>query len=342
MTGRSEARRSEPHGSEPRGMAAAAHAAAAPSPTLVAAVAAAWDGFWFAAADARPLAVVRIGTAAIALVLWWSFAADAGAWLGPTGLLPPAVVRGWRSPAAVSLFDVATTPAAARILLGLVGATLVALLVGAGTVVVAPAAAVAWATLMNRVPMLAGPADDVVAVLLWCLAVGPCGDHVSFDRWWADRRPPGGPATPPTSWRAGLSLGLLQAHASAIAAAAAVSQLKGDAWWNGLAAWYLASSPRSGLAGIAPALASWAYLGDLVTHTIILFELALAVGVWFAPARRPLARLAVVAWPLVGLLAGEPWWGAGLAVMAVPMALSMKPSSAAVRLGHGGSARPAA
>lgn len=328
MTGRSESHLAGPHGA-----AAAAHAAADRPPPLVAAVAAAWDGFWFAAADARPLAVVRIGTAAIALVLWWSFAADAGAWLAPTGLLPADAVRDWRSPAAVSLFDLATTPAAARILLGVVGATLVALLVGAGSVVVAPAAAVAWATLMNRVPMLAGPADDVVAVLLWCLAVGPCGDAFSLDRWWSDRRRAGGPP-PPTTWRARLSLGLLAVHASAIAAAAALAQLKGDAWWNGLAAWYLASSPRSRLGGIAPALASSAYLGDLVTHTIILFELALAVGVWFAPARRPLARLAVVAWPLVGLLAGEPWWGAALAVMAVPMALPAPP-------GPGGIARSA-
>jgi len=340
MTGRSESHRSGSHGTEPHGTVAAAHAAAARPPTLVAAVVAAWEGFWFAAADARPLALVRIGTTAIALALWWSFAADSGAWLGPTGLLPLDAVRGWRSPAAVSLFDVATTPAAARILFFAVGATLVALLVGAGTVVIAPAAAVAWATLLNRVPMLAGPADDVVAVLLWCLAVGPCGDHFSLDRWWGDRRRAGDPPAPTTTWRASLSLGLLQVHVSAIAAAAAVSQLKGDAWWNGRAAWYLASSPRSRLGGIAPLLASSAYLGDVVTHTIILFELALAVGVWFAPARRPLARLAVVAWPLVGLLAGEPWWGAGLAVMALPMALSTS-LPALPRLGYDGITRPA-
>ena len=199
-------------------------AAAPPGPerpaALAAAVAACWERFWFTAADARPLAVVRIGAAAIALALWWSFVPDHDAWFGPAGLLPVETVREWRSPAAVSLFDAATGPRGSQVLFGVVGATLVALLLGAGTAVTAPAAAALWATLMNRVPMLAGPADDVVAVLLWCLAVGPCGDHLSIDRLWRDRRSGGaaGPA-PAGSWRAGVALGLLQVHASAIAAA---------------------------------------------------------------------------------------------------------------------------
>ena len=324
--------------------------AAPPSPAAVppgperpaavtAAVAACWERFWFTAADARPLAVVRIGAAAIALALWWSFVPDRDAWFGPAGLLPAETVREWRSPAAVSLFDAATGPQGSRILFGVVGGTLVALLLGAGTAVTAPAAAALWATLLNRVPMLAGPADDVVAVLLWCLAVGPCGDHLSIDRWWRDRS--SGSAAGPAaagSWRAGVALGLLQVHASVIAAATALAQLKGNVWWNGLAAWHLASSPRSRLGGIAPALEASTYLGDLVTHAIVAFEIALAVGLWFAPARRPLARLAVVAWPLVGLLAGEPWWGAAMAVMVVPLAIGAVPPPAALPRATGAAA----
>ena len=68
--------------------AAAAHTPVDRPPPLAASVAAAWEGFWFAAADARPLAAVRIGTAAIALVLWWSFVPDVAAWFDPAGLLP--------------------------------------------------------------------------------------------------------------------------------------------------------------------------------------------------------------------------------------------------------------
>jgi hypothetical protein len=281
---------------------------------LADALAGAWERFWFTPADPRPLAIVRIVAAALALLLWSSYAADLAAWFDPGGLLPVDAVRAWRSPAAFSLFDLARSPAAVRILYAATGLALALVLVGAGTTVTAPVAALLFATLTNRVPMLAGPADDVVAVLLWCLAVGPCGGSPSVDA--ARHRGPAG-----ASWRAGLSLGLMQVHLAAIAGAAAIAQLKGDCWWNGLASWHLATAAGSGLGGLVSLLEASDYLGDLITHAIPAFEILLAVGLWFPLLRRPLARIAVCVWPLVGLLAGEPWWGAALAALALPFAM---------------------
>ena len=71
---------------------------------------------------------------------------------------------------------------------------------------------------------------------------------------------------------------------------------------------------------LVPLLVASDYLGDLITHAIPVFEILLAVGIWSPLLRRPLARCAPVAWPLIGLLAGEPWWGAALAALAVPSA----------------------
>jgi hypothetical protein len=107
-----------------------------------AAIAAVWNRYWFTPTDRRPLALVRIGTAAVALALWWGYAADLQAWFGPAG------------------------------------------------------------------------------------------EHFSIDRWLGDRagRPAPGPRV-----RASIAGGLLKVHASAIAGAAVLAQLKGDAWWNGLA-----------------------------------------------------------------------------------------------------------
>jgi hypothetical protein len=127
-------------------------------------------------------------------------------------------------------------------LFGALGLVFALLLIGLGTPVVAPLAAVLWASLLHRGPMLAGPADDCLSILLWCLAIGPAGEHLSVDRWLRNRA--GRPALAP-SLRASIAQGLLQVHASAIAAAAVLAQLKGDAWWNGLAAWYLAAPPAS-------------------------------------------------------------------------------------------------
>ena len=283
-----------------------------------AALAAAWNQYWFTPTDSRPLALVRIGTGAVALLLWWSYAADLQAWFGPTGVLPIDTVRQWRSPAAWSLFDWATTPLLVNVLFGGLGLVFVLLFVGLGTPVVAPLAAVLWASLLHRGPMLAGPADDCLSILLWCLAIGPAGEHFSIDRWLADRA--GRPA-PGLSNRAGIAQGLLQVHAAVIAAAAVLAQLKGDAWWNGLAAWYLAAGPQSRASGLMPLLADSEYLTNLFTHGITLFEILFAVGLWYAPTQHLVARVGLVGWPLLGLLAGEPLWGLALALFAVPVAL---------------------
>jgi hypothetical protein len=199
--------------------------------------------------------------------------------------------------------------------MALFAATLLAfacLLVGFGSRLAAVAAAVLWASLLHRGPMLAGPADDCLAVLLWCLAAGPCGGDLSLDRARAAR---GGRVPPATSAWAGIPLGLLQVHASAITLAALLAQLKGDAWWNGTAAWWLAS--RAGAVDLRGAYLGSEYLMNLVSHAIVAFEIVFAAGIWFTATRQTVAAIGLVAWPLIGVLAGEPLWGAAMAIFAV-------------------------
>lgn len=289
-------------------------------------IAGTWMRFWFTPADSRPLAVVRIATAAVGLALLWSYAGDLTAWFGPGGVLPTAGVAAWRSPFAFSLFDFATTPATLTASFAATLGVFVMLLVGLFTPAVSVVAAVLWASLMNRGPMLAGPADDCLAILLWCLAAGPAGDQLSIDRMIRDRR--GRPAAQP-SWRARLSLGLLQLHASAIAAAAAVAQLKGDIWWNGTAAWWLAAREESRLFDLTGIFAGSELAMNAVTHGIVLFEIVFAVGLWFNATQRTVARVGLVAWPLVGMIAGEPLWGLTMAVLATPAAIMPPPEAAA-------------
>jgi len=288
---------------------------AAPANRSAAVIAAAWDRFWFAPAAVRPLAVVRILTGVLGLLLAWSYADDLLIWFGPDGTIPSDVAAAWRPPWGVSLYDVATTATAVRGLFAVTLAAFAALTVGLGSRLAAVLAAVLWASLMHRGPMLAGPADDCLSVLLWCLAVGPCGGDLSVDRLLAGRAIRGRPA--PNPW-ARLSLGLLHVYASAITVAALLAQLKGDAWWNGTAAWWLAS--RAGGVDLRDAYLGSEYLMNLVTHAIVVFEILFAAGIWFQATRRTVARVALVAWPVIGLLAGEPLWGVAMAVFAVPLA----------------------
>ena len=277
-----------------------------------------WQRFWFTPAASGPLAPVRIGAAAVGLLLLWSYAADFEAWFGPAGILPVESVSQWRSPLAFSLLDHAATPAARIAFVAATAAALTMLLVGFATPVAAVLSAVLWASLLHRGPMLAGPADDCLAVLLWCLAIGPAGEHLSIDAWLRSRA--GLPTAGPTV-RAAIARGLLRVHGSAIAAAAVLAQLKGDAWWDGLAAWYLAAGSQSRLAWLLPAFAASEYLTNLVTHLVTLVESCFAVGLWWLPTRRFVACGGLIAWPLVGLLAGEPYWGVTMALFGLPSAV---------------------
>lgn len=274
-----------------------------------------WLEFWFTPADARPLAAVRILTGLLGVALAGSYAGDLQTWFGPAGMIPPEAVSGWRGGGVPSLFALATTPVAVWTLFGLLVAALAAVTVGLAGRAACIVAAILWASLLNRGPVLAGPADDCLAVLLWCLAVGPAAAHWSVDRLISDRR--GLPAPAPSPW-ARVSLGLLRVHATAITTAVLLAQLKGDAWWDGTAAWWLAARPDSRLLDLTGIYRGSEYLMNLVTHAIVAFEAVFALGLWFAASRQGVARAGLVAWPAIGILAGEPFWGLAMAIFCVP------------------------
>jgi hypothetical protein len=274
-----------------------------------------WLDFWFTPASARPLAAVRILTGLLGLALAGSYAGDLEAWFGPAGMMPSEAVSGWQGGGVPSLFALATTPMVLWTVFGLLLAALAAVTLGLAGRVACVAAAILWASLLNRGPVLAGPADDCLAVLLWCLTVGPATAHWSVDRLIRDRR--GLPPSVPSPW-ASVSLGLLRVHATAITIAVLLAQLKGDAWWDGTAAWWLAARPDSRLVDLTGIYRGSEYLMNLVTHAIVAFEAVFAVGLWFAAARPSVARAGLVAWPAIGILAGEPFWGLAMAIFCVP------------------------
>jgi hypothetical protein len=295
------------------------------SPTPSSTVEATWNRFWFTPADPRPLAIVRMATAVLALVLLSSYSADLDAWFGPGGMIPADPAAAWRSPWGWSLFDLARSSGSLRLLFIITAVVLMLLGVGLATPVVSLAAPILWAAILHRGPMLAGPADDGVAVLLWCLAIGRSGAAWSLDRWFRGRAEP-----PQPSVRGRIALGLIQVHATAIALASLFAQLKGDVWWDGTAAWWLAARADSRVIDLTSLFARSEYACNLVTHGITAFEAVFAVGIWFTATQTPIARAGLIAWPLIGLLAGEPWWGIAMAVMCVGVGTTaLRPPGAA-------------
>jgi hypothetical protein len=283
-------------------------------PALADAIGNTWMRFWFTPAGPWPLALVRVLGGLVTLALWASYAWDLETWFGPRGMISPALLAAWRSPWAISLFDFATSSAALWLGYAAGGLVLLALTIGLATPLTAPLGALAFTTLLHRGPMLAGPADDVAAVILWCLAIGRSGDTLSVDRLIGAWR---GRAAPGATLRTRIAIGLIQVHAAVIAAAAVLAQLKGDVWWNGTAAWWLATRADSRLVDLTGTFLASEYLMNLVTHAVVAFEILFAAGLWFPAARRVVAPLGIVAWPLVGIVAGEPLWGLAMAVLAV-------------------------
>lgn len=277
----------------------------------------AWTTFWFVPADGRPLAAVRIVAAALGLLLWSSYAADLQGWFGPGGVVSPAVTSVWRAAYGVSVFDAATTAASLWALYGLGFVAFAALLLGVGTTFAAVAAAVLWVSILHRGPMLSGPADDVLAILLWCLVIGRSGDHFSLDAILRRRR---GQSEATASSRNRVALSLLGVHASGITVAAILAQLKGDVWWDGTAAWWLLAGREQAAGGLSAAMARSEYFTNLLTHAITLFEIAFAAGVWVAGLRGLVVAAGLVAWPLIGWLAGDVAWGCGMAALGLAWA----------------------
>jgi hypothetical protein len=296
-------------------MNASCHQAAASSAgTPLAAAGETWLRFWFTPADVRPLALVRILTGLLGLALAGSYAADLETWFGPGGMLPVSTAAPGRAGPMISVFAWATSPAVLRTLFGALVAALVALTLGLASRLACPVAAVLWAALLNRGPVLAGPADDCLAVLLWCLAVGPSGGSWSLDRWIRDRR--GSPPPAASPW-ARVALGLVRVHAVAITIGMLLAQLKGDVWWDGTAAWWLTARSESRLVDLTGLYRGSEYLMNLVTHATVAFEIVFAGGLWFDATRRLVARAGLVAWPVIGILAGEPFFGLALAIFCV-------------------------
>ena len=276
-----------------------------------------WEGYWFLPSGSQSLAVVRIMTGMLGLLLCMSYWNDLSGWFGPSGWLPVDSVTAWRSPFAFSIFDASGTNAGLTSTFFVLVFLFILLTIGFVTPITSLLTALGWASLLHRGPMLAGPADDCMAVLLWCLVVGTSGEHLSVDAMLHRKL---GWQPPRARVRSRIALGLLQIHAVVISGAALLSQLKGDVWWNGTAIWWIATRKPGRLFDVTDVLLQSEYVCNVLTHGIILWEALVVGGIWFASTQKVIARAGLVIWPIVGILTACPLWGMVMAVMTIPLA----------------------
>jgi hypothetical protein len=264
-----------------------------------------WNRFWFAPASPAPLGLIRLVVGIIAL--WWylSYYPDLQFLFGPEGIIDRGALAQWRGSNPVfSIFDWAQS--ASSLWFAYAAGAVVLLLFAAGLFsrVTSVAAFIVVVSLIHRGPMLAQAMEDVLAMVMFYLCLGPSGAAFSLDRLWKNRTiAAADQATAAASIGANIALRLIQIHLAAYHFGMAISQLADETWWMGRALWGFIGKPQSAYVDMT-FLADHLFLLNAWTHAVVIFEFAFALLIWNRLARPILFAAALLVWLSIGLISG--------------------------------------
>lgn len=291
-----------------------------------------WNRFWFTPRDPFVLCVARILVGLLTIYYVASFSGDLMRWFAADGLLGPDTVRpllgasraGPVEPRWVFRFSylmLCTRPwqlwAAHGIGLAIVGAWTAGIwtrLTGILSLVVA-------LSYLHRAPMLAGPFEPALMMLLLYLSLAPCGSCLSWDarRWLAgdkasslDRQ---SAASTDSSVMATIATRLVQIHLAAIVGTMGLEKLAEYCWWEGDAVWWLLTRSES-------RLVDWTFIRgplgmELIAAwscAIVLIEIFFPILIWQRLARPIILALALTTWFMMALVTGWVAFHAALAI----------------------------
>ncbi|MDA7979011.1 MAG: hypothetical protein MPJ50_09620 [Pirellulales bacterium] len=292
-----------------------------------------WNEFWLRPANPRPLAYLRIGVGLLLLYWFLTFFPDLTTLFGSNGLLTVDGVTQWERTVfaqrlpfsdayrqgmgpSVNMSVLAFCESSTDLWVATSVAMLatISLVSGVYTRFSCVLTLVMFLSFVNRAPLLCGPFEAVAAMLLFYLALSPCGAVCSFDRWRQLRKSPPLESDPyartlchaPPRWSATVTQRLIQVHLCAIYLFMALAQWGGGGgetpWATGEAIWLLAARPTSGL-GFGW-LANAPVLIDFWTHGMWVFELIFPLLIWTKRVRPALLFLAGCVWLSFAMLTG--------------------------------------
>lgn len=239
---------------------------------------AAWDRFWFAAADAATLSLIRIFAGAMMLYTHLVWSLGLNDFYTETGWLPSAAVGLLPGrEGAWSYHWLLTNPAAlwtAHVIALVVFALLT---LGYFTRVMSVLAFLITVSYSNRVPGALFGLDDVNAFLAMYLMLGGAGDVWSLDAWQARRRQPGRQARPRVSTN--VAIRLIQLHLCVLYFFSGLGKAMGETWWNGTAVWGAVANAEYQSLDLT-FLADWPLTVNVLTHITVFWELTYPALVW--------------------------------------------------------------
>ena len=242
------------------------------------------------AAAYEPLAILRIGVAAVALLqalVLWPFR---DLLLGEHGIVPWSINDLYVDPWVPTLADLAPLGAVLGVSSDVVVTAVLALHIASALLLLLGwktrfAATLAWATYLplrhSTFFLTYGLGDILLATLLYCVFM-PVGRAWSLDRWLQRQ-------APPPAQDAALSILVLRVHACTIYLGAGLSKLVGEQWWSGEAVWRALSLPQFQQFDPSPLLA-FPLLPQAAALTAMLTQLLFPWLVW-TRARVPVVVL---------------------------------------------------
>lgn len=267
---------------------------------LNSAIGSGWNRFWFAPARASTLGLIRLLMGVLSILTIASYGPDLESWLAPEGMLPQEVVRAlypahWSVLNYVPSNQIVAVHYATLALLALLAA-------GVGGRVVTILSVVMTLSYFNRVPVVTGELEPVLAFLLVYLCVGRAGDAWSLQALW--RRRVNAPAPEPTATNA-IALRLMQVHLALVHLMMGLAQLAAPeaVWWSGEGIWLAASRPDMSLVDFAW-LAENHRLAAVWSHSVVVYFLVFPVFVWATLIRPLVLAVGVLVWFSLALATG--------------------------------------
>ncbi len=265
--------------------------------------AAGWHRFWFHPSPIGRLDILRFASGLAALSWQLSFTPDLSIWLNTNGYVSLETVRQWMAGmppdvSKLSLFTWFSSTAAVWSLHGLSSLILIAYTLGCGMRLLSWAALTVVLTYVHRTPLIDGPSEVVLTMMLLYLPIA------AWPAGWAPTRRPWRVADPVApSIRNTVARRLLQVHVTILYVAIGLTQLAATTWWQGEAIWWLSAQPGSRLVDLT-FLRDHPYLLNLWTHTVSVSILAFAVLVWVRLLRPLLLAWIIIVWLSIAIASG--------------------------------------
>lgn len=252
-----------------------------------------WNRFWFTPADPATLGAIRVCVGLMLLYTHAVWSIDLLGFYGPGGKLPTDFVRQFHGTTYAWSHLYAIDSPTTLWLVHL--AALVVLAMFAAGCFTRCTSVLAYLITVSYAHRSAGALfglDQINGFLALYLAVGPSGDEYSLDAWLRRRRGRGGGADGNESVMANIAIRLMQCHMCVVYLFAGLGKLLGPSWWAGTALWGAFANLEYQTLDMTW-LAAYPILVNIITQTILVWEITYIALIWPRLTRPLMLALAV-------------------------------------------------